>query len=75
MVKSIFTVIVVDGIFAVFFASIPLLSMAQEREVVIWRKDVKVGFGDRLILDGLDSTSIGAKFSASSAPPAPASPS
>ena len=53
VVKSIFTVIVVDGNLRHLLRIYPVLRMAGERQVVISAKDVKVGFGDRLILDGL----------------------
>ena len=60
VVKSIFMVIVMDGLFAMFFADGGLLSAdasrssPSEREVVIRVRGLKVGFGDHLVMDGLD---------------------
>ena len=67
VVKSIFMVIVVDGLFAMFFAAVRQLSAGvssppaietvrrgRARDVVIRVRGLKVGFGDQLVMDGLD---------------------
>lgn len=45
-----------------------------EREAVLSVRDLTVGFGDHVVLDNLNLEVLRVKFSASSAPPVPASP-
>ena len=55
--KSIFLVIVLDGVFAIFFAAIGIVTMADgptHDEAVIRVRDLVVGFGERIVLDDLD---------------------
>ncbi len=53
VVKSIFLVIVLDGVFAVFFARLGCELMTAPDQAAISVADLTVGFGKRIVLDHL----------------------